>query len=71
MTNVSSLLHNRAQKSAEISFLREVDLIKFERNLSKRVNIKFPGEGQVKIGGYRIDKKYVTAREHGATWSFS
>ena len=35
VTKICSVLHNRAQKSVHISFLKEGDLIKFERNLLK------------------------------------
>ena len=49
-----------------VSHIKEEDVIKFERNISKLVNIQFPGAGQVKISGYRINKKYVTARLVGA-----
>ena len=66
VTKVCSVLHNRAQKSVQISFMDEDDVIKFEGNLSKRVNIQFPGAGPVKISGYRLDKKYITARLVGA-----
>ena len=52
VTKICSVLHNRAQKSVHISFLKEGDLIKFERNLLKSLIMQFPDSGKVKICGY-------------------
>ena len=40
VTKVCSVLHNRSQKNVQISFTKEEDVIKFERNLSKLVNVQ-------------------------------
>ena len=59
---ICSVSHLWAKKCTNIAFLSEQDVIDFENLFVK--GVEFPGTG-TRVHGYRLDRKYVTARLSG------